>query len=49
MTTKILSNYAESIPSAELWLAPGVKHMLPQEIAEEFNRRMLTFLPTDDR
>ncbi|MBU0511841.1 MAG: alpha/beta hydrolase [Chloroflexi bacterium] len=35
---------AESIPNAELWLAPGVKHMLPQEIAEEFNRRVIVFL-----
>ena len=35
---------ADSIPAAELWLAPGVKHMLPQEIAEEFNRRVSTFL-----
>ena len=35
---------AESIPAAELWLAPGVKHILPQEIAEEFNQRVIAFL-----
>jgi pimeloyl-ACP methyl ester carboxylesterase len=35
---------AENIHKAELWLVPGAKHMLPQEIAEGFNQRVLDFL-----
>jgi pimeloyl-ACP methyl ester carboxylesterase len=35
---------AANIPGAELWLAPGVGHMLPQDSPEEFNRRLLEFL-----
>lgn len=35
---------AENIPGAELWLVSNVKHMLPQEIPEEFNHRVLSFL-----
>jgi pimeloyl-ACP methyl ester carboxylesterase len=35
---------AENIREAELWLVPGGKHMLPQEIAEGFNQRVLDFL-----
>jgi pimeloyl-ACP methyl ester carboxylesterase len=35
---------AANIPSAELWLVPGAGHMLPQEMAEAFNRKVLGFL-----
>jgi pimeloyl-ACP methyl ester carboxylesterase len=35
---------AENICKAELWLVPGAKHMLPQEITEDFNQRVLDFL-----
>lgn len=37
---------ANHIPGATLWLAPGVQHMLPQEIAKEFNHRVIEFLRT---
>jgi pimeloyl-ACP methyl ester carboxylesterase len=35
---------ASGIPSAELWMIPGVGHMPPQEIPEAFNDRVLSFL-----
>jgi pimeloyl-ACP methyl ester carboxylesterase len=35
---------ADSLPNAELWLVPGARHMLPQEMAEAFNQKILTFL-----
>ena len=35
---------AAAIPGAELWLVPGVGHMLPQEYAREFNQRLIDFL-----
>jgi len=35
---------AENIPGAKLWLVPGGKHMLPQEMADEFNRKVISFL-----
>ena len=35
---------AKNIPSAELWLVPGAKHMLPQEDADLFNKKALDFL-----
>ena len=35
---------ADHIPDAALWLVPGVKHMLPQEIPEDFNNRVIDFL-----
>jgi pimeloyl-ACP methyl ester carboxylesterase len=35
---------AAAIPDADLWLAPGAGHMLPQDFPEEFNQRMLNFL-----
>ncbi len=34
----------QHIPGAQLWLVPGVRHMLPQEIPNEFNRKVLDFL-----
>lgn len=35
---------ADHIPGAELWLVERAAHMLPQEIPEIFNQRLLTFL-----
>ena len=35
---------AESIPGAELWIIPGVKHMVPQECTEAFNMKIVQFL-----
>ena len=35
---------ADNIPNADLWLVPDAKHMLPQEMAEVFNRKVLEFL-----
>ncbi len=35
---------AENIDDAELWLASGVGHMLPQDIPTLFNKRVLDFL-----
>lgn len=35
---------AENITGAELWLIPGVGHMVPQDAAREFNRRLVQFL-----
>lgn len=35
---------AGAIPGADLWLIPGVKHMLPQENTAEFNPKILRFL-----
>ena len=35
---------AESIPSAELWLVPDARHMLPQEVPVEFNQKVVDFL-----
>jgi pimeloyl-ACP methyl ester carboxylesterase len=35
---------AEYIASAELWLVPGGRHMLPQEMGDEFNSSVLAFL-----
>lgn len=35
---------AAAIPEAELWLVPGVGHMVPQTAREAFNARLLDFL-----
>jgi pimeloyl-ACP methyl ester carboxylesterase len=35
---------AAAIPGADLWLEPGVGHMLPQEQPEKFNSRLLEFI-----
>jgi len=35
---------AEGIPDAQLWLLPKAKHMLPQENAAAFNKRIIKFL-----
>lgn len=34
----------ENIPNASLWLVPGINHMVPQEIPETFNARVVEFL-----
>jgi len=43
-TSQHAIDIAESIPDAELWLVPGGNHMLPQEIPDEFNQRLIGFL-----
>lgn len=35
---------AENIPGAELWLAENAAHMLPQEMPDTFNEKVLEFL-----
>lgn len=35
---------ADSINASELWLVPGIGHMLPQEAPSEFNQRLIAFL-----
>ena len=35
---------AAAIPHSELWLVPDAEHMIPQDYAEEFNRRVLEFI-----
>jgi pimeloyl-ACP methyl ester carboxylesterase len=40
---------AESIPNADLWLVSGIKHMLPQEIPDEFNQKVKEFLDSKDK
>ncbi len=35
---------AEGIPGSELWLVPEAEHMLPQDLPEIFNARLLEFL-----
>ena len=43
-TPRHARDLAAAIPEAELWLVPGVDHMLPQNHPEEFNQRALQFL-----
>jgi len=45
-TPKHAEDIASAIPGAELWLEPDVGHMLPQDIPEEFNRKVISFLRT---
>jgi len=35
---------SRNIPDASLWLISGVKHMVPQEIPGEFNKKVIEFL-----
>ena len=35
---------AGGIPGAQLWLVPGAAHMLPQDLPEVFNQKLLEFL-----
>lgn len=39
---------AAHLLKAELWLVPGVDHMVPQRIPERFNQRVLQFLKHED-
>lgn len=39
---------AQALPQATLWLVEGAGHMLPQEMPEIFNRKMLEFLAVHD-
>lgn len=43
-TSRHAQDIAAAIPGAELWLVPGVGHMLPQDNAEEFNKTVIRFL-----
>ncbi|RPI32007.1 MAG: alpha/beta fold hydrolase [Chloroflexota bacterium] len=43
-TPQHAADIAAAIPGASLWLVPGGRHMLPQELSGEFNDRLLTFL-----
>jgi pimeloyl-ACP methyl ester carboxylesterase len=42
-TTDHAVDITKNIPSAELWI-PDARHMLPQEIPVEFNRKVVDFL-----
>ena len=44
---KHAEDIANAIPGAGLWLEPGAGHMLPQEMPEEFNRKVIAFLTHD--
>lgn len=43
-TPRHAEDIAEAIPGAELWLVPGVGHMLPRDAAGAFNDRLVEFL-----
>jgi pimeloyl-ACP methyl ester carboxylesterase len=43
-TPQHAKDITESITGADLWLIPGVKHMVPQEYTVEFNGRIIRFL-----
>ena len=43
-TPKHAQDIAAEIPNADLWLKLGAGHMLPQDIPEEFNKRVMRFL-----
>lgn len=43
-TPQHAQDIAEAIQDAELWLLPGAGHMLPQEVVEDFNRRVVDYL-----
>lgn len=43
-TPQHAQDIAGAISGAELWLMEGARHMLPQEQAPEFNRRVIEFL-----
>lgn len=48
-TPQHAKDLAAAIPGAELWLEPEAQHMLPQDIPEEFNRRVIEFLSIHSR
>jgi len=35
---------AAAIPGAQLWLVPDARHLIPQELSEEFNQHVIEFL-----
>jgi len=43
-TSQHARDIAGGIPEAALWLVPGAKHMLPQDLPEVFNSKLLEFL-----
>ena len=43
-TPRHAEDIAAAIPGAELWLVPGVGHMLPRDAAGAFNDRLVDFL-----
>jgi len=43
-TPRHAEDIAKAIPGAELWLVPGVGHMLPRDSARVFNERLVEFL-----
>jgi pimeloyl-ACP methyl ester carboxylesterase len=43
-TPKHALDIAKAIPNTEVWVAPGEKHMFPQEAADRFNNRLIRFL-----
>jgi pimeloyl-ACP methyl ester carboxylesterase len=43
-TPKHAKDIAGAISGGEVWLIPGVKHMVPQEITDKFNTKVLQFL-----
>lgn len=43
-TVQHAKDLAQAIPGAELWLVPGAAHMLPRDMPEAFNPRLLKFL-----
>lgn len=43
-TPRHARDLAAGIPNAELWLAPGMGHMLPKDHPDQFNARMIAFL-----
>ena len=43
-TPRHAEDLAGAIPSAELWLVEDGSHMLPRDLPEAFNQRVLEFL-----
>lgn len=43
-TVQHARDLADALPNAELWIVKGARHMLVQDEAESFNRRVLDFL-----
>ena len=47
-TPKHAEDIAHGISDAELWIIPGVGHMPPHEVPDEFNQRVIQFLRVND-
>lgn len=43
-TVQHARDIAEAIPNAKLWLEPGARHLLPQDIPDIFNGKVLEYL-----